>query len=70
MPTKTQAVETPVPETPSLPVPSPLELSILRDWVGYTRVSLIRLDQLSSAYAEMFHDFVDVVDGIVNPEGA
>ncbi len=53
---------------PTLPEPGPLETQIMRDWVSYTKISLMRLEQASSAYAPMFSDFADVVDGVVNPD--
>jgi hypothetical protein len=47
-----------------------LELGILRDWVSYTRISITRLRNAGSVYAEPLTDFASVVEGVVNPDGA
>jgi len=58
------------PGPPPLPAPNMLELGILRDWVSYTRISITRLRNAGSVYAEPLTDFASVVEGVVNPDGA
>jgi hypothetical protein len=54
---------------PTLQPPSPIERSVLSDWVSYSKISHTRLVNASSQYAEFLGDMIGVMDDILNPEG-
>lgn len=45
---------------------TPLEAGALSDWFDYTKVVHIRLANVSSPWAEMFKDFLNIVGGLVD----